>query len=155
MRSLIRSIAAGYAATLLMEQISTWIYARHNQAVREREEQLRTEMPTSTLARKVAGAAGRQLSDKDAERAGMVLHSVFGAGGGPVSEVLIRLGMSPMGAGVSTGLGMFVFVDEGFNTIAGLTPPPGEWPTATHARALVNHLAYGAALGLLLDRAKR
>lgn len=150
-----RSAAAGYAATLIMERVSNWIYFRHGEAVREREEQLRTEMPTSTFARKAVAAAGRELNEEQAERAGMILHTVFGAGGGPATALLVRMGMSPMRAGLTTGMAMFVFVDEGFNTVAGLTPPPGQWPMATHVRALINHLAFGAAVGVLLDSPDR
>lgn len=150
-----RSACAGYAATLLMERVSNWVYGRQPQATREREEALRSEMPTTTLARKLAGALGAELDDTRASQIGNVLHVVFGAGGGPATDALIRCGVPPMAAGMATGLGMFVFVDEGFNTVAGLTPPPGAWPVGTHVRAFVNHVAYGAALGVLLEGPRR
>lgn len=151
MKRLLGSLLAGLSATLLMEHVSDFLYQRQSPASREREEQLRREMPTTTLVRKFAGCAGRQLDDTTAERIGMVTHYAFGASGGPAVAALIRAGVPPLGAGLTVGLGMFVAADEAFNTIAELTPPPSAFPAVTHARALVNHLAYGAAIGLLLD----
>lgn len=59
--------------------------------------------------------------------------------------------MNPLGAGVLTGLGLWLFVDEGANALFGLTPPPTAYPRETHVRGLVGHLAYGGTLGVLLS----
>lgn len=93
---------AGLSATLLMEYVSQALYDRQSVPSREREEELRAEMPTTTLVRKVARLTGAQLNDATAERLGTV-----------------------------TG------------------------PTVTHARAVAAHIAYGAALGLMLAAGAR
>jgi hypothetical protein len=46
------SSVAGYAATLVMERSANFLYERQNQSSRQREEQLRQEMPTATLVRR-------------------------------------------------------------------------------------------------------
>ncbi len=144
------SALAGLGATLFMEQASTKFYERQSPQSRQREEQLRTEMPTTTLVRKAAGLLGEELSDERAERLGTLSHYAFGAAGGPAALLLTRLPTSPLRAGLAVATAMEVFVDEGMNTVLGLTAPPQEWPWQAHARGVAAHAVYGAALGLLL-----
>lgn len=151
MKKLAGTLLAGLSATYLMDEVSSYLYKREPEAVRQREEELSKGMPTTVLARKVASALGTELEGPQADRAGMLLHYFFGAGGGPAAALLVRLGASPLKAGLATGMAMFVFVDEGFNTVAGLAAPPREYPLVTHARALANHVAYGVVVGLLLE----
>jgi hypothetical protein len=58
--------------------------------------------------------------------------------------------MNPLGAGILTGLGIWLVVDEGANAVLGFTPPVPAYPRETHIRGLLGHLAYGGALGALL-----
>jgi hypothetical protein len=142
---------AGYAATRVMEKASTFLYERQSEEARRREEELREEMPTTVLVRKVADWRGVKLEDQQADRLGMWLHYRFGAAGGPVAAVWARTTpIGPLGAGLAVGTAMFVFVDEGANYVLGLTPPAPEWPVVTHVRALAAHLVYGLALGSFL-----
>lgn len=150
MRRLVASALAGVSSTLLMEQASTAIYQRQAPATREREEALRTEMPTTVLARKLAHLVGTDLDDETAPRLGAALHYGFGASGGPVTLALVQLGLGPLTAGLAVATAMAMVVDEAANTILGLTPPPGQFPLSTHLRGFAAHLVYGAALGLLL-----
>jgi hypothetical protein len=143
-------LVAGLSATLLMEYASQFLYERQAPASREREETLRTEMPTTTLVRKAAGLAGTQLGDATAERLGMVTHYAFGAAGGPLAVAFTDRGVGPLKAGLAVATAMELGADQGVNTVLGLTPPPQAWPLVTHARAVAAHVAYGAALGLLL-----
>ncbi len=144
------SALAGLAATLFMEQASTKLYERQSESSREREEQLRTEMPTTTLVRKAAGLVGTEVAGERAEKLGMLSHYGFGAAGGPAALLLTSLGLSPLRAGLTVASAMEVLVDEGMNTVLGLTAPPRDWPWQAHARGVAAHAVYGAALGLLL-----
>jgi uncharacterized membrane protein YagU involved in acid resistance len=58
--------------------------------------------------------------------------------------------MNPLGAGILTGLGIWLVVDEGANPVMGFTPPAPAYPRETHIRGLLGHLAYGGTLGALL-----
>ena len=150
MQKLIGSATAGLAATLFMEYASTWLYERQSEPSRQREDELRSEMPTTTLVRKAASLTGAALDDGRAQSLGMVAHYAFGAAGGPAALLLRHAGADPLKAGLAVAIGMTVAIDEGFNTALGLTAPPQAWPWQAHARGLAAHLVYGAALGLLL-----
>ena len=150
MRKLIGSALAGLGATLFMEHASTWLYDRPDEQSREREEQLRSEMPTTTLVRKTAALADTQLDDERAQQLGMLAHYAFGAAGGPAALVLKRTGLSPVKAALGVATAMELVVDEAANTLLGLTAAPAEWPWQAHARGIGAHAVYGVALGLLL-----
>lgn len=141
---------AGYGATLAMERFANLFYGRQSESSRQREEQLRREMPTTTLVRRAGEVIGTKIEDERAEKFGMAVHYAFGASGGPAAAMIQRRGMAPLAAGLAVGTGMWVVVDEGANAVLGLTPPAPEWPLVTHVRALAAHLVYGVALGALL-----
>lgn len=149
-KDLVWGSLAGYAATLVMERSASFFYERQSESSRQREEQLRQEMPTTTLVRRAAEIAGTKIEDERAEKLGMAVHYAFGASGGPVAALIERRGIGPLAAGLAVGTGMWVAVDEGTNAVLGLTPPAPEWPAVTHVRALVAHLVYGVVLGTLL-----
>lgn len=149
-KDLVWSSLAGYAATLVMERSANFLYERQSKSSRQREEQLRQEMPTSTLVRRVGDLIGTKVDDERAEKLGMAVHYAFGAGGGPAAALLQCQGVGPLAAGLAIGTGMWVVFDEGANAVLGLTPPAPEWPLVTHGRALAAHLVYGVALGGLL-----
>ncbi len=156
MEDLVVGAGAGYAATRVMEKAATFLYERQSEEARRREEELRQEMPTTVLVRKVADWRGVKLEDERAERLGMWLHYGFGAAGGPVAAALTRTTpLGPLASGLAVGTAMFVFVDEGANYVLGLTPPAPDWPMVTHLRAFAAHLIYGLALGSLLAAAGR
>lgn len=150
MRKLLGATVAGLGATLMMEYVSSFLYQRHSEQIREREEQLRTEMPTSVLARKLARAVGSELDDQAAEKAGMILHYAFGASGGPAAQLLVSRGEDPVKAAMAVAAAMEITVDQAANTVLGLTAPTWRFPLITQARAILAHGAYGAALGLML-----
>lgn len=141
---------AGYAATVVMERFANFFYDRQSQSSRQREEELRQEMPTTTLVRRAGEMVGTRVEDERAEKLGMAVHYAFGASGGPAAAIIRRRDVGPLAAGLSVGAGMWVVVDEGANAVLGLTPPAPEWPLVTHIRALAAHLVYGVALGGLL-----
>jgi hypothetical protein len=132
-RDLLTGLGAGYGATRVMEKASTFMYERQSEEARNREEELREEMPTTVLVRKVADWRGVKLEDEQADRLGTWLHYGFGAAGGPVAAILARTtAIRPLRAGLAVGTAMFVLVDEGANYVLGLTPPAPEWPAVTH-----------------------
>lgn len=145
------SAVAGVGATLMMEYASSWLYEREDEQARAREEQLRSAMPTTVLVRKTAGVFGRELADEQADKLGMLVHYAFGASGGPAAKVLMARGLSPVQAGLGVAAAMSVVVDEGLNTVLGLTPPPQAFPWQAHARGGAAHAVYGLALGLMLS----
>ena len=139
--------AAGTVATVVMERTATWLYAHQNEASRAREEELRSAGPTTVLARKLAAAAGRELTEERAARLGSALHYGFGASGGVLAALAAQRAVPPLAAGLGVALGMSVLVDEGANYLLGLTPPPAAWPATAHVRGALAHVVYGLVLG--------
>lgn len=154
-RDLLIGAGAGYAATRIMENASTFLSERQREEARRREEEVRQDMPTTVLVRMVAARLGVKLEDERAERLATWLHYGFGAAGGPVATALARsIPLGPVAAGLTVGTAMFVFVDEGTNYVLGLTPPAPDWPLVTHLRAFAVHAVYGLTLGLFMGVAR-
>lgn len=151
MRRMLGGLVAGLSGTLLMEYASNFVWKRQGEQSRERENELRPEMPTSALARKLAGLTGAELSDDEAQRLGMVAHYGFGAAGGPAAVALTRLGVEPLKAGFAVAGAMELFVDQLANTVLGLTAPSWEFPATANVRGALAHVVYGAAVGLMLE----
>jgi hypothetical protein len=150
-RRLLGSTIAGLGATLLMEYASQAFYDRKDDASRAREEQLRLEMPTTALVRKLARAIGAELGDERAERLGMAAHYGFGAAGGPAALALSATGRDRLRAALLVAAAMELAVDQAANTALGLTAPSWRFPAVTHVRAMAAHAVYGLALGLMLS----
>jgi hypothetical protein len=150
MKRVAGGLVAGLSATLLMEYASNAIWKRQGDEAKQKENELRSEMPTTVLVKKLASAAGTELGDDKAQKAGMVAHYAFGAAGGPAAQALMTVGATPMKAAMTVAAGMELLVDQGANTALGLTAPSWEFPAVANVRAVAAHVAYGLALGLML-----
>lgn len=153
-RSLTKEIAIGagaaYAASKVMDRVTTAYMKQQSEASKRREQDLQHEPSYARAAEKLAELRGRDIDEDEAQRLGQRLHLGLGLSGGLVAGFLAARGMNPIGAGFLTGLGMWLLVDEGANAALGLTPPATAYPKETHIRGLLGHLAYGGALGVLL-----
>jgi hypothetical protein len=143
-------IGAGYLASRLMDRVTTAYQERQSEASQQREKELQEEPAYVKAAERLAEVRGQQLDQRRADRLGLRLHRGLGLSGGLTAGLLVARGMNPLGAGLLTGLGLWLVVDEGANALFGLTPPPTAYPRETHVRGLVGHLAYGSALGITL-----
>ena len=154
MRSLTKEvllgIGAGYAASRLMDRVTTAFQEQQSEASRQREKELQEVPAYVKAAEKLAEIRGERIDQERAERLGRQLHLGLGLSGGLTAGLLAARGVNPLAAGILTGLGMWAFVDEGANAAFGFTPPATVYPRETHIRGLVGHLAYGAALGVIL-----
>lgn len=148
-------VVAALVATWVMDHFSSFVYARQSKASRDREEALRTEMPPAVLAKKAARFVGRELGKDQANRYGVAIHWGFGALWGPVVAVGSRYVLGALPLGILTGLLVWLVVDEGMNTLLGLTPSAWEFPASAHFRSFANHVVYGATIGALVFLAQR
>lgn len=144
---LARGALAGAAATWVMGQLTTYLYEHEAREAREAEDSAREgKTAYGAAAEKVAGLAGRELSDEQRKQAGSALHWLLGAGAGAVYGALRhRVPGADLGNGLLFGTAFWAVVDEGANTVFGLTPPPQAFPWQTHARGLAGHLVFGLA----------
>lgn len=153
-RSLTKEIVLGtgaaYAASKVMDRVTTAYMEQQSDSSKQREKELQEEPSYTKAAEKLGELRGIDMDEDRAQQLGERLHLGLGLSGGLAAGFLAARGMNPIGAGLLTGLGMWLFVDEGANAILGLTPPATAYPRETHIRGLLGHLAYGGALGLLL-----
>jgi hypothetical protein len=153
-RVLFVGAAAGYLAGQAMDKATTWFYGRQSDASKQREQELLPEGAPIASARKLASLAGAEPTDEQAGAIAQALHQSLGQLYGVVAATLTRRGVAPMTAGVATGMGGFLLVDELANSLF-FTPPPQAYPVESHLRGLVGHLTLGAATGALLTLARR
>jgi hypothetical protein len=149
-RELLVGTGAAYAATKVMDKVTIVFQERQSESSKRREKEVQEQPAYTKAAEKLAQMWGGRLEPEEAERLGQQLHMVLGLSGGPIAGLLAARGMNPVRAGILTGLGMWLLVDEGANAIMGFTPPAPAYPPETHLRGLVGHLAYGGVLGTLL-----
>lgn len=135
----------GALGTLAMEQTGTVLYGLETEDKKRREEELRAEPPYQVMAAKAARVAGREFSEEQKKKAGMVLHSAYGLGWGVLYGVLRRR-YRPLAfaAGLPFAVLFFAIGDEGVNWALGTTPPPQKFPWEAHARGLAAHIAFTA-----------
>jgi hypothetical protein len=153
-RVLFVGAAAGVAAGQVMDRATTWFYERQSDASRRRENELLPEGAPMASARKLAGLIGAEPTDDQTGQLAAAMHRSLGQLYGVAAAALTRRGVPPVTAGVATGLGGFLLVDELANGLF-FTPPPQAYPVESHLRGLVGHLTFGAATGVLLSVARR
>ena len=153
-RVLVVGAAAGYLAGQVMDKATTWYYERQSDASKQREQELLPEGAPLAAARRVAGLVGAEPTDDQAGQLALAMHQVLGQSYGVAAAALARRGVSPVAAGLASGIGGFLVVDELANSLF-FTPPPQAYPVESHLRGVVGHVTFGAVTGLLLAVARR
>jgi hypothetical protein len=153
-RVLVVGAAAGYLAGQVMDKATTWFYERQSDASKQRETELLPEGAPMASARKLAGLVGAEPTDDQTAAIATALHQSLGQLYGVVAAALTRRGVRPVAAGLASGAGGFLLVDELANSLF-FTPPPQAYPVESHLRGVVGHLTFGAATGVLLALARR
>lgn len=140
-------LLAGLAATAVTTLAQDLTYRATPDRIRRREEEVRPGPSAQVAARRIAAEAGELLDDEEARQAGRLLHYAVGSGWGLVYTLLRRQGVSPLPASLAAGLSLSLIIDEGLGPALGFSAPMESYPAFTHARGVVNHLVYGAAVG--------
>jgi hypothetical protein len=151
---------AGAAATWIMGKVTTALYEHEDPAARRREDSARGgKSAYETAAEKLAGVAGKELSEEQRKQLGSAIHWSVGVGSGAVYGLLHRrlagqgFGRN-LAAGALFGTAVWLLFDEIGNTALGLTPGPSAFPWQAHARGLAGHLVLGLATGGVLHAAQ-
>jgi hypothetical protein len=153
-RVLVVGAAAGYLASRVMDQATTWFYDRQSDASKQREGELLPEGAPMASARKLAGLIGAEPTDDQTGTIATALHQSLAQLYGVVAAALTRRGVPPLRAGLASGAAGFLLVDELANSLF-FTPPPQAYPVESHLRGAVGHLTFGATTGILLALARR
>jgi hypothetical protein len=144
-RDILAGAVAGLAATWVMDRVTTLAYEREDPRKRRQEDKARGGKTAYDIAATKAGAlVGQKLSERQLATLGKGLHWGIGVGAGAAYGVLRhRMRASRWGSGVAFGTAFWATIDEGANTLLGLTPAPNAFPLQTHARGLAGHIAFG------------
>ena len=146
--------AIGYCASRVMDRATTWYRGRQGEASRRLEDEVAPGGGLVLAGRALAGAVGREVTEEEARRIGLVVHRSLGVSYGIAAAALGRRGTGPLRAGLIAGTAAFLLVDEGVNS-AFFTLPPQDYPVESHLRGIVGHFTYGVVAGALLAAARR
>jgi hypothetical protein len=175
LRGVVTGVAAGIAATLIMDQFlkltsagqkavekkiklaegeSPWQIA-HEQ-VQQEQQAAAQEDSTEIVARKIAEAAGTSLDKEKKKIAGRVVHYTFGTLMGIVYGISAELIPEvTTGAGTAFGTLLFLGADEVAVPAFQLAPPPTGTPATDHLQHWAAHVVYGGALELVRSLLRR
>jgi uncharacterized protein DUF1440 len=150
---LLLGAAAGAVATWTMDRLTTTIYERQPDKVREREDSARGEKTAyEVAAEKGADRLGKELTDDQRQRIGSSIHWSLGVMAGAAYGVLRNaIPAFGIGSGVAYGAAFWLAMDEAAVTALGLAPSPRAFPWQTHARGLAGHLVLGAVIEAPFD----
>ena len=135
----------GYVGTQVMERVSMKLYELEPEEDQQKEEEVRPGPPFYIAAKKITEALGIELSEEQLQNLAMYgFHYGLGMGWGPTYNFLRRwTDLNPVSAGLLSGALMSLVVDEGITPLFGFSAPNSEYPTSTHLRGFVAHLAFG------------
>lgn len=143
---------AGMVAGKVMSPATTKLYEYQTDEAKEQEEDASYGVAYNVAAKKSAGWVGLDMTDDQAAKAGNALHYGLALAWAPIYMWLRRSkNMTPFGAGLASGLSMYVLVDEGLNPLLGFTPPPNKYPLVSHLRGFAGHSVYGLALAGVVE----
>lgn len=142
------AMAAGYAGTKAMEQVSMKLMQLEPEEDREREREVRPGPPFVLAAQNLSSrVVGVDLDDGQRQKAGMAFHYLAGLTWAPIYQLLRRgVGLGPVTAGLATGASQSLILDEIITPAIGASAPNRDYPLSTHVRGLAAHLAFGLAI---------
>jgi hypothetical protein len=152
-RDLAVGAAAGYVGSRVMDQVTTAVYARTSEEDKRREKAANPEGTGLSVGTAIAGVLGKEGDAAEAYVLAGRFHRGLGLTYGAVAAALVRRGVPPLQAGLVTGAGAFVLVDE--LALSAVLPPPSAYPAASHLRGVAGHLSLGATVGVLLAVVQR
>jgi putative membrane protein len=173
-RGVVTGVAAGLAATILMDQFLKLSSAGQKVAEKqlrlaqhepeeaiERDQQqqehaAQREDSTEKVARKIAEAAGKDLHHDEKKKAGQAVHYAFGTLMGAVYGVSAELIPEvTTGGGTAYGTILFLAADEVAVPAFQLAPSPSETAATDHLQHWAAHVVYGGSLELIRSLLRR
>jgi hypothetical protein len=152
----LQGIAAGVAATWLMDRVTTYLYEHESRGARRKEDRARNGRTAyEAAADQFAVRLGKPLNRRDRRRYGNALHWATGAAAGAVYATMGTNGRPSLASGVRFGTAFWLFMDETVTPAIGLTPGPRAFPWQAHARGMAGHAAWGLGAAATLKALRR
>jgi uncharacterized protein DUF1440 len=150
---LTRGALAGAAGTWFMDAATTGLAAQQPQEVTAKEQAAmpRGRSAVDNLVDRVAGQLGVAISEEQRPVVTQAVHYALGVVPGALYAVLRRR-VPLVGAanGALYGTLLWAINDEYLNMTLGLAGPAEAYPTESHVRGLVGHVALGTATDTVL-----
>ena len=174
-RGVVTGVAAGIAATLIMDQFQKLSSAGQKAADKQirlaldepeeaidrdhqqqAEQAAQQEGSTEKVARKIASVAGKDLPAENKKKAGQAVHYAFGTLMGAIYGVSAELVPEvTTGGGTAYGTLLFLAADEVAVPAFQLSPPPTETAPTDHLQHWAAHVVYGGSLELIRSLMRR
>lgn len=174
-RGVVTGVAAGIAATLIMDQFQKLSSAGQKAADKQirlaldepeeaidrdhqqqAEQAAQQEGSTEKVARKIASVAGKDLPAENKKKAGQAVHYAFGTLMGAIYGVSAELVPEvTTGGGTAYGTLLFLAADEVAVPAFQLSPPPAETAPTDHLQHWAAHVVYGGSLELIRSLMRR
>lgn len=151
---MVKGAIAGAAGVWALDQATWAMWNREDPEVMEQERQARPGGldPAHVMANRAAHAMGTELTPKQPNAAGMVVHYSLGVLPGALYGVLRHeMGGLNTGRGAFFGLGLGIVQDQIINSVIGTSGAPTEYPKEAHIRGLVGHAVYGVVTDMVLE----
>jgi uncharacterized membrane protein YagU involved in acid resistance len=145
-RELVVGLVAGLLATRVNDVAQRLLY-RLTPASERRREPTAVEPTALVAARRTADLLDLPADRRRLLRLKQLIHYGLGAGWGTVYALVRRSSrLRPAGAGVLSGAGLSLLVDEALCPALGLSAPARCYPASSHLRGFLTHLVYGLSL---------
>lgn len=146
-KDLLYGAIGGIVGTLIMEQVTSFMYKFESDEKKKKEESLRTEPPPQVMARRITeNVLHVKVSDETMSKLGNSVHWGYGMAWGALYGALReRVPTLSKAAGLPFGLGFWIVGDEVVTTAFKITPPAQAFPIDAHLRGLAGHLAFAAS----------
>lgn len=144
----VRGGLAGFAATWLMDLVTTGLYEGQAAETTERENAARPngKSAVENLVDRIQAASGGSFSEAQRSALTQAIHFSLGVGPGALYAVVRRrIPLVGGGRGLVYGVLLWALNDEYLNTALGLAGPASAYPVETHWRGLVGHVVLGMA----------
>lgn len=150
----VKGALAGAVGVWALDQVTWALWDREAPEVIAQERQARPGGldPAHVMANRAADAMGVELTPKQPNAAGMVVHYSLGVLPGALYGVF-RHEMDGLdtGRGALFGLGLGILQDQLANSLLGTSGAPTEYPWQAHTRGLIGHVVYGVVTDMVLE----
>ena len=161
-KGLVAGVVGGVVASWTMDRFQYWLLSFGGGDARElqqapSEEGNREEPATVKTASAISeGVFGHNLTAREKEIAGPVVHYAVGTTAGAVYGLAAEYEPDVTTlAGIPFGAAFWMVVDEGALSLLGLAKGPTAYPISTHAYALASHLMFGLTAEVVRGAVRR
>jgi len=151
-RDTVIGLISGYAGVQAMDRVATAAYEFSSEADKEQEKRVSPGLAYEVAARDLATRAGITLSDGEASAVAQAFHIGLGLQEGLFYVALRRsTDVGAISAGQSSGLAVFLVIDEILTPAMGWSAPFSAYPRSTHVRGLIAHLVLGLTTAITAE----